>query len=399
MNIFRPQVPYVFRPPRQSPVLGSLLAELSRRFYLQRRFHVSEVEVQGAEAVKDCVRRGLPVLIAPNHADHADPHVLLQAARHCGSRFYFMAAREGFESSVLNRWVLQRMGAFSVDREGTDLSAVKTAIQLLQAGKNPLVIFPEGEIWHHHERLDEVNEGVATILLKAYGRVQPERDAVLIPTALRYRHEPEIEQSFSQRCSRLERSINWAPRPDLPTLDRIYRLGAGLLATKEVEFLGRTLNGSLAERLLRFQTALVEEVERELQIPAPVSEKAIPGRVKELRRQIRKELIEGRVHMKAEETARYYEALDRLYLAIQLYSYPTNYLSEDPSVDRLAETLLKLEEDVLGKGYYPARRRVRVRFLPPISVKAFLDGQALDVRRAPGPLTARLAAEIQQALV
>ena len=39
------------------------------------------------------------------------------------------------------------------------------------------------------------------------------------------------------------------PRPAMPVDERIVRLGAGVLALKEVEYLGRPGQGTLAERL------------------------------------------------------------------------------------------------------------------------------------------------------
>ena len=49
---------------------------------------------------------------------------------------------------------------------------------------------------------------------------------------------------------------------------------------------------------------------------------------------------------------------------VQLFSYPGDYVREEPSVERLAETLDKFEEDVLGKysATVRSKRRVRVRF-------------------------------------
>ncbi|HCK71932.1 MAG TPA: glycerol acyltransferase, partial [Planctomycetaceae bacterium] len=48
----------------------------------------------------------------------------------------------------IGQWLLQKHGAFSIDREGTDMEAMKTAQNILQEKKYPLVIFPEGEVYH-----------------------------------------------------------------------------------------------------------------------------------------------------------------------------------------------------------------------------------------------------------
>ena len=64
--------------------------------------------------------------------DHADPELMMTVGRRGGYAFHFMAAREGFEKSRINRFVMRRGGAFSVNREGGDVAAIKMAIKILK---------------------------------------------------------------------------------------------------------------------------------------------------------------------------------------------------------------------------------------------------------------------------
>ncbi|RYD30465.1 MAG: hypothetical protein EOP85_23825, partial [Verrucomicrobiaceae bacterium] len=173
----------------------------------------------------------------------------------------FMAAREIFEVSPLASWALQGMGVFSVDRDGPDLSAIKTAIGMLESGGNPLVIFPEGEIYHHHRRLDPLNEGVASILLKAAARLPVGKKAYLVPVGMRFFHDLSVEATFSDRLSKLEDRIGWLPKPKMPVDDRIHRLGLGVRALKETEYLGHAVSGNVHERLTALCETLLTEVE------------------------------------------------------------------------------------------------------------------------------------------
>ena len=52
---------------------------------------------------------------------------------------------------------------------------------------------------------------------------------------------------------------------------------------------------------------------------------------------------------------------------VQSYSYPGDYVVDHPSVDRMAETIDKFEEDVLQKttATIKAERRVKVTFGEP----------------------------------
>lgn len=395
----REQIKYVFRPPRYSAALVPLLVRLSDRFLLRGKYNVRQVEVRGAEQVASLCAQGHSVLIAPNHADHADPHVMAHVGRRHRLPFHFMAAREVFEEQgAIGNWVLQRMGAFSVDREGADLAAIKTAMALLKAGRHPLVVFPEGEIYHHHERLAPLNEGVATILLRSMkGQKAEEKESYLVPTALRYAYDQGVESTYSTRLSRLEKRITWKPREDLDPVDRIYRLGSGLLAIKEVEFLGTSRPGELVDRIGGLQQALVGRIES-----AHYGEErqgTIPERVKALRATIRRDLTDETTEgPEPQRERKLYDDLDTLFLAVQLYSYPGQYLKGRPTLHRITETLLKLEEDVLGKGLYPTPRSVTVRFGEPIAVRSFLEQGGFTVKTAVAPLTELLADGIQSML-
>jgi hypothetical protein len=288
------------------------------------------------------------------------------------------------------------MGAFSVDREGADVASIKTAMQVIQQGRYPLVIFPEGEIWHHHEQLDELNEGVATIMLRATQKLPPDRDAYLVPTAIRYTYNESVRDTFPGRLARLEEHITWKPIPHMDAVDRIYRLGAGLLAVKEEEWLGAPQQGTLVARIQGLQYRLLRQVEEKHGLPD--TEARLPLRVKALRKKIRDVLTKSESPPGERETWDLYHDLDKLFVVVQLYSYPGQYLREQPTTDRIAETLLKLEEDVLGEGSYPVERTAFLRFGDPIHVQAFLEERKLDHKTGVLPLTQRIAESIQAML-
>jgi 1-acyl-sn-glycerol-3-phosphate acyltransferase len=392
----REQVKYVFHPPRYSRLIAPLLTWLGTLTYLRRKFRVATISMEGAHRVRELTAQGHMVLVAPNHADHADPHVLAEVGRKDGLAFHYMAAREVFEiQGRIGRWALSRIGSFSVDREGADMAAIKMAMSILREARHPLVVFPEGEIFHHHEQLAPLNEGVATMLLRATKGQPAEQKAFLVPTAMRYTHDPSVAADFTERLDRLERAINWKPRPELDPVERIYRLGGGILATKEVEFLGSARTGSLAERIEYLQHELVGRIEDE-HFDARKGG-TTPERVKALRYKIRKELT-AESGCEADREKELYDDLDSLFAAVQLFSYPGQYLAEQPTTDRIAETLLKLEEDVLGKADYPGPRAVTVRFDEPIEVGEFLHRHELTMKTATAPLTDLLATRIQSML-
>ncbi len=385
MRRLRNDLPYTFRPAKPQAWLRPLGLSLNRAVHLRRKYRIGKIEEEGFQAVRQLAEAGNGILLAPNHSDHSDPHVVMELLHRHGMRPSFMAAREIFEVSPVASWALQSMGVFSVDRDGPDLSAIKTAITLLEAGTDPLVIFPEGEIYHHHRRLDPLNEGVASILLKAAARMPDSRKAYLVPVGLRFFHDPEVEATFKERLSRLEDRIGWTPKPSMPTDDRIVRLGSGILALKETEYLGYAGSGEIQDRLAHLCETLLARVESRY----PRDAKAVtpPERVRALRYRIRRRLLDPEKPPTPPEKEILLDDLDRVFTALQAHSYIGDYLLENPTLDRRAETVLKLEEDLFGFPTYPIFRTARVVAGEPIPVSEMLAKGELPAKGGAIPLT------------
>ena len=396
MRRLRNDVPYTFRPPKMQAWLRPLGLALNRAVHLSRKYRIGRIEADGFQRVRELNEAGHAVLLAPNHSDHSDPHVVMELAARHGMRAIFMAAREIFEVSPTASWALQSMGVFSVDRDGPDLSAIKTAITLLETGADPLVIFPEGEIYHHHRRLDPLNEGVASILLKVAARLPVKKSAFLVPVGLRFFHDPAVESTFRERLSRLEDRIGWTPKPLMPVDARILRLGTGILALKETEYLGHSGTGSVHERLFLLCESLLTLVEARY----PRDAKAVtpPERVRALRYRIRRRLLDAEKPPSPTDKEILLDDLDRVFTALQAHSYIGDYLLADPTLDRRAETLLKLEEDLLGFPTYPVARTARVTAAEPIPVSEMLAKGELPAKGGAIPLTELLEARLGELL-
>lgn len=363
--------PYRFRRPTPRRWLTPLLGWLNRAWYLGHAYRIHGIDCKGIEAVAAAVEAGDAVLLAPNHADHADVHVLMEVLTRVGVSPRFMGAREIFEVHPLASFALQSAGVFSVDRDGADIAAVKMALGILEEGKHPLVIYPEGEIYHHHEWLDPLHDGLASILLRVAKRLPEGRSARVIPVAFRFTCDPEVSASFAPRMAVIEAHLGWKPREDLPVVERLTRLGAGALALKETEFFGDATGGSIPERIAALRDRLLVDVESRYgleQRQAPT----VPERVRALRYRIRRALLDGENPPTAEMRRRLMDDIDRVHVAYQAYSYRSGYLEEQPSVSRISETLTKLEEDLLGRATYPAARRASVVFGESINVTALL---------------------------
>ena len=361
---------------------------MKREMYRVAR--ITSVEVRGLDHVRKAIASGAGILITPNHSFHYDSYVLGHAAHEAGLPFHFLTAWQVFAMSTpFQRWVMQRHGCFSIDRESADLAAFKRSVEILRSHRCPLAIFPEGDIYHTNDRVMPFREGAAAIALSAAKRA--DRPIVAIPAAIQCRYLDDPTPRLLELMDRLELAVHWRPRPDLLLTDRIYRFATGLLALKELEYMGLPQSGTVPQRTRGLIRHILEEKEQRFGIVDQSD--TFPERVKELRRKFIQQLEQPGLN--AESHAQLKRDMEDLFLVIQLYSYPGDYVAQKPSIDRIAETLDKFEEDVLRVTYPKPRgtRHATVTFGEPISVSA-----ERGARDAVANLTSKLEQQVQALL-
>jgi hypothetical protein len=308
-----------------------------------RKHRLLEIEVRGLEHLRQALDDGFGVLITPNHASHADAFAIYGVAERLCMPFYVMIAWQNFvRDGALRAWILRQHGGFSVDREGNDLAAFRQAVEVLRAKPNPLVIFPEGDVYHINDRILPFREGPAAIALSAARRA--DRPVAVVPCAIKYCYLDDPTPELVEVMGRLEESIHWRPRTDLTLPQRIYHLAEGALSLKEIEFYGHCSSGPLPERIRKLIEFILSWLEDRYTLDP--CRATVTERVKLLRQQAIRRLVESPEGSR--ERSQCEEDIADLFLAVQLFSYPGDYVAEDPSIERIAETIDKLEEDVLG---------------------------------------------------
>jgi hypothetical protein len=260
-------------------------------------------------------------------------------------------------------------------------------VEILQNEPYPLVIFGEGEVYHVNDTVTPFRDGPAAIAITAQKRAK--RPIVCIPCALKFFYTEDPTDQLLDLMSRLEERILWRPRADLPLAERIQRFAAGILGVKEVEYLGRTQTGDLPTRIKTLAESVLEDIEERHNLDK--ADLDLPDRVKACRREVIQELEQP------EESKRQQATLDLedLFMVIQLFSYPGDYVAARPSLERIAETLEKFEEDILRlpTAGIRGRRKVTVALGPPITVQS-----AADKKTSVASLTAKLERGVQSLL-
>lgn len=379
--------PYRFVPPHRGtwwPTLIQWLQLYTR--HLRRREGVESYEIRHSERLTESLRAGHGILLTPNHCRPADPLVMGWLAREVGTHVYAMASWHLFNQSRFTSWAIQKMGGFSVYREGVDKQAIETAVQILESADRPLILFPEGATTRTNDRLHALLDGVAFIARRAAKlRAKHGGRVVVHPVGLKYLFQGDLQATVDPVLTEIERRFSWQPQGNHSLYARIIKVGRGLLCLKEIEYFGEEQTGSLPERMVGLINRLLHPLEVEW-LGEPQQGPVVP-RVKNLRMKLLPDMVKGLVD--SDERQRRWRQLADIYLAQQVAFYPTNYLIQ-PTVDRLLETVERYEEDLTDQA------RVHGQ------LKVIIDvGQAIEVsperdRKAPvDPLMTQIAQQLQ----
>ena len=106
-------------------------------------------------------------VVCPNHVQLSDPPF---AAVALGGKtpIRLMAKKELFRKKIF-AWLIAPLGAFPIDREGADITAIKTALGSVRAGQK-LIIFPQGT---RHAAEGETKKGAAMLAVKTRAPILP----------------------------------------------------------------------------------------------------------------------------------------------------------------------------------------------------------------------------------
>ncbi len=369
--------PYEFVPPYHGRIWPWFLQKLALR-RLRRCDGIEELQFEGIERLQESIAAGHSVLLAPNHCRPADPLVVTELCRCAGVAPYTMASWHLFKQSRFQSFMLRRIGAFSVYREGLDRQALQAAIEILEQAKRPLVIFPEGVITRTNDRILALMEGVSFVARSAAKKraaANPPGQVVVHPVSIRYRFHGDIDAALHETLDAIEHRLSWRPKRDPDLVMRIYRVGEALLWLKEIEYFGQPKMGEYPGRLRNLIDRILVPMEQEWL--SGKTEDTTVARVKRLRIAILRDMVAGEIS--EEERARRWDQLADMYLAQQLGHYPTDYIRSNPTPERMLETVEKFEEDLTDhcRIHRPMSATVRLGTAIPVSPKR-IRGTAED---------------------
>lgn len=376
--------PYKFVPPNYGKIWPKVFQPILRPM-LRRQHGLERIEFEGLEHLRASLDAGHGILLAPNHCRPCDPMVMGLLNGELGRKLFIMASWHLFMQGRVMAWLLPRLGAFSVYREGMDSASLKEAIAILRDARGPLIVFSEGIVTRANEQLQRLNDGAAFIARSAARQGEKSgRRIVIHPVALRYDFKGDLLKTADEMLSDIETRLTWSRKPNASLRERIIAVGEALLALKELEYLKAPQPGAMEERQARLIDAILNPLEAEWKVARKDGD--VPTRVRALRSAILPEMAEGSID--EAERARRWRQLADLYLAQQACLYPPDYVMRHPTAERIIETLERFEEDLTDEGGAHGPLHVRVRVGPAIEVPAEKGG-------SPDPLTGSLRGALE----
>ena len=222
--------PYQFFPAKPSRLVQQLCEQANRHIFLSGPNHlVKELEISGGEGLRKLVADGARILIVANHPSHSDPQVMTEVHRRLGLRSCFMAAYDVFLRGSCRAWLMQKNGAFSIDREGSDKQSMKEAIRILKEGKYALTVFPEGNVYLNNDRVTPFMEGAAYVALRAQKELGGDQPVYAVPISFKMTYLDDVGDKMKRRMDDVARMAGVEPNRCGDALEELQEIGLKLL--------------------------------------------------------------------------------------------------------------------------------------------------------------------------
>ncbi len=392
--------PHIFYPAKPvKPVMWAARTANRLRILPGPNHRIPDVRVTGDEHLKEA-RRQAPQrwFFIANHSTHSDPQIILETQRRLGAHSCFMAAYDVFLRNKFCAWVMQHTGCFSVNRDGTDSRAMREAIRILTSTPFGLTVFPEGNVYLMNDRVSPFLDGAAFIGMKAQKELGNAAPIYVVPVSIKATHTTDVRPHLRERLGRLADAMETRFDESAPFPDEVKRIGMVALERSlkhrgliPQEPAGNDIRGHLEH----CATLMIERLEGKMGL-RPRPRTGLNDRIRKIRSRIHKTRTDPEA--KADHPVAITWA-DEAILALRILSYAGNYLDEAPSVDRCAESVEKLLEDVYSEIQPPlGDREAIVRINRPIKLADHLEPFTTDARECVSDLTRQFESSIQSGL-
>jgi hypothetical protein len=229
-------------------------------------------------------------------------------------------------------------------------------------------------------------------------RTQTDWTAYLIPLAIKYRYRKPIRHILERRIRRMEHYL-FLRKTGLSFQERMEHIKAVLLHRQEIAHdlkLALDRLTELSERVKEVREAILSQLEEKYAGPTVPSQAQPMDRAWRLSSRLRSLPTQmGKLGATIQEQIR--TDLASLKRNVQMGSWQPQYVDWDPSQERLAETVLKLEREVyqVQRPRQLANRDVFLRVGEPIDLGRFVTAYLKDARSVRHLVAEQLRDQIQ----
>jgi len=364
----------------------------------RNRLHIDPRDI---ETLKN-IPKNSSLILAANHSDEIDPRICIELFRRSHRRFTYMVNAEAFEKwNGIYGWLLQRLGSFSVERGGNDQTARRYAVEIIKKGNEALVMFPEGEISYLNDLVQPFKTGAIHIGLQAIVENRATNSSWtthLLPVAIKYRYRKPIGLILNKRIHAIEKRL-LINANSLNFQERIIRIMAKILKCQEFIDHTQKISEQLTElkrQIVEVQTTIFPEIEAkypELQIDPKTK---LIDRMQKTIFFLRGELNQKNL-LSLDARIQLQKDIKEIKRIIQMAGWQPQYIELDPSQERLAETVMKLEREVF-KLKTPSPLGNRTAFIsigPALDLGRYVESYQKDPSTTTHQITEELHTNIQ----
>jgi 1-acyl-sn-glycerol-3-phosphate acyltransferase len=369
--------PFTFYPPKNNRFLTGLF-KMGIRRAIRRKLHVTEIEISQDDLERLRQLKDQRCLVAPSHSGGFEPHIIMYLSKLLRRDYNYVAAMELFEQSPLYRWLMPRLGVYSIIRGAVDRPSFSMTRQLLAEGKRWLVIFPEGQTIWQNSTVIPFQQGVFQLAFKAYeDATKKGEDArlVCIPVAIKYVYLKEMHTEIDASLARLEAKLSLGEDTrQLTRYARLRRIGeAVLVAIEKSQLIAPNPSHDLDERIQNLKVHIVARIEHQLGVK-PSERQTLLDRIRTLFNALDRIVheeppesdYEQQLAVERQQLARgLYEDLWRL---LQFIAVQDGYVKESMTFERFMDVLSLLEMEVFKQRMIWGPRKAWVKVGEPIDL-------------------------------
>jgi hypothetical protein len=341
---------------------------------------------------------------------------MMEVSRRLDEDFLYVAAREVFDRDHgFHGWLLQRCGVYSLIRGAVDRESFAMTQKILAEGKHWLVIFIEGEVSMENDTVIHFEPGVLSLALRSQDALAESSDAPLhvAIVAMKTRYKPGVERAIETSIARLEERVGLCAPPAETSpasiwdtfRTRIARIGDAVLsAVERTNLLTPTSGASIDARIDALRDRMLTKMEAFLDIIPPANTPLL-DRVRTIRNKMDRiihaygDLPESispyerrQLQLRQQAFADFYADLARL---VNFLTLRGNYLATPhAALERFAEVILRLEQEILGKPRLLYPRTVTVHVGNILNLRDHLADFRQDKKKTAAQLAAHFESEM-----